>query len=186
MLPPATASTEPTKGLNPIQGTSKVSGESQEEPPSRWRAWLRPLPQPGELFPSRPSRFFSGNMWWLPIKRQQLPLKQAALCKAARGTLLAGPGSPGRFMRCHLRDLQFPGTAVQVQPAGMGGAGNGSQAQPGLQALLCSEPQAPKPLQSGTSVAKSTRFLAGLQAGAAQAQGSSLSHPFGCSQLSPH
>lgn len=77
-------------------------------------------------------------MCWLPIKRQQLPVKQASLCKAARGTLSAGLGSPGRFTRCHLRDLQFPGAAVQVQPAGKGGAGEWvpAQPQPGLQALL--------------------------------------------------
>lgn len=77
-------------------------------------------------------------MCWLPIKQQQLPVKQASLCKAARGTLFAEPGSPGRFMRCHLRDLQSPGAAVQVQPAGMGGAGNGSQPSHSLAFRLCS------------------------------------------------
>lgn len=127
-------------------------------------------------------------MCWLPIKRQQLPVKQASFCKAARGTLCAEPGSPGRFTRCHLRDLQFPGVAVQVQPAGMGELGKGSQPSHSLGCRLCSlrtqrETWAPKSHKSSTLMGKITRFLAGLEAEDAQAWVSSLFHHCGCSQL---
>lgn len=186
VIPHATASAEPTEALNHVQGTSKVAGKSQEEPPSRWRAGLSLSCRRGAflkpLFP-----VFSENMCWLPIKQQQLPVKQASLCKAARGTLSAGPGSPGRFTRCHLRNLQFPGPAVQVQPAGKGGAGERVPSH-SLGSRLCSlgaqrDTQAPKSHKSGTLMGKITRFLAGLQAGGAEPLFSSLSYPFGCSQL---
>lgn len=120
-------------------------------------------------------------MCWLPIKQQQLPVKQASLCKAARGTLPAGPGSPGRFTRCHLRDLQFPGAAAQVQPAGMGGAGEWA---PGSALWVHrGRLRLQNPTKSGTLMGKITGFPAVLQGGEAEPLVSSLSHYFGCSQL---
>lgn len=164
------------EGLNCIQSTRNVVGSSQEEPPPRCRARLKHLTQ-AEVF-----LFYAANMCWLPIKQQQLSVKQTSLCKSAWGTLVFKPRAPKAGLwgaTCMINKSQGPLCRCSKQERSRGPGPSLARALPSTMpawtssSAFCSGaqqlPQAPKSHQDDTLMRNIMRFLTEVRAGAAQA-----------------